>query len=87
MALENKILVKVVDSSYMAWRCIKSSKTLLGKLAIQSLFVLEEEWKMLKKSIKNCIFRLDIIFGRGILLNQWSHKYKSELKSYLGYPF
>ena len=43
MVLENKILVKVVDSSYMAWRCINSSKTLLGKLAIQSLFVLEEE--------------------------------------------
>ena len=43
MVLENKILVKVVDGSYMAWRCINSSKILLGKLGIQSLFVLEEE--------------------------------------------
>ena len=87
MVLENKILIKVVESSDMAWRCINSSKTLLGKLAIQSLFVLELEWKLLKKSIKNGIFRLNIIFGKGILLNQWSHKYESEQKSYLGYPF
>ena len=43
MVLENKILVKVVDSSYMAWRCINSSKTLLGKIAVQSLIVLEQE--------------------------------------------
>ena len=43
MVLENKILVKVVESSYMAWRWINSSKTLLGNLAIQSLIVLEQE--------------------------------------------
>ena len=43
MVLENKILVKVVESSYMAWRWINSSKTLLGKIAVQSLIVLEQE--------------------------------------------
>ena len=56
MVLENKILVKVVESSYMAGRCINSSKLLLGKIAIQSLFVLEQERKMLKKSIKKLYF-------------------------------
>ena len=57
MVFENKILVKVVESSYMAGRCINSSKLLLGKIAIQSLLVLEQERKMLKKSIKKIVFR------------------------------
>ena len=43
MVPENKILLKVVESSDMAWRCINSSKTLLGKIAFQSNFVLQKE--------------------------------------------
>ena len=43
MVLENKILVKVVESSYMAWRWINSSKILLDKITVQSLIVLEQE--------------------------------------------
>ena len=56
MVLENKVLVKVVESSYMAGRCINSSQLLLGKIVIQSLFVSEQEQKMLKKSIKKLYF-------------------------------
>ena len=56
MVLENKILVKVVESSYMAGRCINSSKLLLGKIAIQSLFSFRARVKNVEKIYKKIVF-------------------------------
>ena len=65
MVLENKILVKVVESSYMAWRWINSSKTLLGKITVQSLIVLVQERKLLKKFVEKLYFQVKYNFWQG----------------------